>query len=168
MRGFARQGKDEVAAIAGDLGLTWRQAEVVQCMVLRDFTANETATALGIHVRTVKGHLSRLREGHDLSSVGLVKRVCAVLRGPLDREVVDGDGRLCVAAMVRRLGVSPRFAEVMRLLWEGKSSKEIAGVLSLSPHTVDNYRRRLRRRLGVSSTGALVHKIHEQLTRRRS
>jgi DNA-binding NarL/FixJ family response regulator len=49
-----------------------------------------------------------------------------------------------------------RERSVLRLAAEGKSVKEIALVLELTPKTVDACRRRLMRRLGLSSMAALV------------
>jgi DNA-binding NarL/FixJ family response regulator len=48
-------------------------------------------------------------------------------------------------------GLSPREAEVVRLLAAGQSNQEIAKALSKSPHTVDNQVKSAMRKLGVSS-----------------
>lgn len=52
--------------------------------------------------------------------------------------------------------LSPREREVLQLVVEGKSSTEIAGLLSLSLKTVETYRSRLMRKLGISDLPALV------------
>jgi len=52
--------------------------------------------------------------------------------------------------------LSPREREVMQLVAEGKSNAEIAGILSLSLKTVETYRSRLMRKLGISDLPALV------------
>jgi len=52
--------------------------------------------------------------------------------------------------------LSPREREVLQLVVEGKSSAEIAGILSLSLKTVETYRSRLMRKLGISDLPALV------------
>lgn len=53
-------------------------------------------------------------------------------------------------------GLSPREREVMQLIVEGKSNAEIAGILSLSLKTVETYRSRLMRKLGISDLPSLV------------
>lgn len=60
-------------------------------------------------------------------------------------------------------GVSPsaprlsgRELEVLRLVAEGKSAKEAASVLGVSPRTVEMHRAHLMRKLGVNSATALV------------
>ena len=52
--------------------------------------------------------------------------------------------------------LSWREREVLQLVAEGKSSAEIAGILSLSHKTVETYRSRLMRKLGVSDVPGLV------------
>lgn len=52
--------------------------------------------------------------------------------------------------------LSAREREIMQLVVEGKSSAKIAGVLFLSPKTVETYRSRLMQKLGVSDIPGLV------------
>jgi DNA-binding NarL/FixJ family response regulator len=52
--------------------------------------------------------------------------------------------------------LSPREREVLQLVVEGKSSAEIADILSLSVKTVETYRSRLMLKLGISDVPGLV------------
>lgn len=52
--------------------------------------------------------------------------------------------------------LSPREQEILQLVVEGKSSADIAEILSLSPNTVDTYRSRLMQKLGISDLPNLV------------
>jgi DNA-binding NarL/FixJ family response regulator len=52
--------------------------------------------------------------------------------------------------------LSAREREVLQLVVEGKSSAEIAGVLFLSPKTIETYRSRLMRKLDISDLPSLV------------
>lgn len=52
--------------------------------------------------------------------------------------------------------LSPREREVLKLVVEGHTSNEIAGVLGLSPKSVDTYRSRLMLKLGVDDLPSLV------------
>jgi DNA-binding NarL/FixJ family response regulator len=52
--------------------------------------------------------------------------------------------------------LSPREREVLQLVVEGRSSAEIADILSLSPKTVETYRSRLMHKLGISDLPNLV------------
>lgn len=52
--------------------------------------------------------------------------------------------------------LSPREREVLQLVVEGKSSVQIASLLSLSPNTVDTYRSRLMQKLGLEDLPSLV------------
>jgi DNA-binding NarL/FixJ family response regulator len=52
--------------------------------------------------------------------------------------------------------LSPRETEVLQLVAEGKTSREIAGILSLSSKTVETYRSRLMHKLGIDNIPNLV------------
>jgi len=52
--------------------------------------------------------------------------------------------------------LSPREAQVARLLADGKRRREIAGLLGISPWTVDAHRRHLYMKLKVNSIALLV------------
>ncbi len=55
------------------------------------------------------------------------------------------------------LGLTPRQASVLQLLWEGASNAEIALALSLSEHTVRHHLEEIYRRLGVRSRAAAAN-----------
>jgi len=52
--------------------------------------------------------------------------------------------------------LTPRELEILQLVVEGKSSVEIAGVLAISPNTVDTYRSRIMQKLGIHRLPGLV------------
>lgn len=52
--------------------------------------------------------------------------------------------------------LSPREREVLRMVAEGKTSGEIAGILFLSTKTVETYRSRLMQKLGLKDIPSLV------------
>ncbi len=61
--------------------------------------------------------------------------------------------------------LTPRESEVLQLLAEGKSTKEIAVCLHLSPKTVEMHRRKLMDKLGIDSIAILTkYAISEGLT----
>lgn len=65
--------------------------------------------------------------------------------------------------------LTPRQREVLQLVVAGKSSKEIATSLGLSPKTVETYRTQLMQRLGVHDVASLVRRaVQEELVLRRS
>ncbi len=64
--------------------------------------------------------------------------------------------REAVQAKTPLARLSPREREVLQLLVEGKSNVEIAGILFLSPKSIDTYRRRLMQKLGISDLPSLV------------
>jgi two-component system, NarL family, response regulator NreC len=52
--------------------------------------------------------------------------------------------------------LSPREREILQLVAEGKTSQEIAERLSISSKTVDTYRSRLMRKIGVEDMAGLI------------
>jgi two-component system response regulator NreC len=52
--------------------------------------------------------------------------------------------------------LTPRERELLQLVAEGKTTKEAATVLNLSPHTVDTHRANLMRKLNVNSLPELI------------
>jgi DNA-binding NarL/FixJ family response regulator len=57
--------------------------------------------------------------------------------------------------------LTPRQREVLQLIAEGHSNKEIAGRLNLSPKTVETHRTELMERLGIHGVAGLVrYAIH--------
>lgn len=53
-------------------------------------------------------------------------------------------------------GLSRREVQVLRLVAEGKSSKEIAGILDLELETVRSYRKTMMKKLGVNNAASLT------------
>jgi DNA-binding CsgD family transcriptional regulator len=62
-------------------------------------------------------------------------------------------------SLVRRLGLSPREAEVVRGIMEDRSERSIASQLGLSPNTVHTHLVRLYHKLGVGSRTGLVVRV---------
>lgn len=53
--------------------------------------------------------------------------------------------------------LTPRQREILRLLAEGKSAKEVASALGLSARTVEDHKYRLMESLGIENSAELVH-----------
>jgi two-component system response regulator FixJ len=79
----------------------------------------------------------------------------AVARG--QRARIEQDARAQLQALVADL--SPRQVEVMRLVAEGFSNKEIAQRLDISPRTVENYRAWVMEKMGAKNLADLVRKV---------
>jgi len=78
--------------------------------------------------------------------------------------LVDEYGPTPVGAPVKT-ALTGRETEVIRMLANGRTSKEIARIMNISVKTVDACRRRVMQKLGVASTAALVkYAIREGLT----
>ena len=76
----------------------------------------------------------------------------AVLDGYLGKTVTDGDDGSAAA----RLRLTARQREIVQLLAEGKSSKEVANKLNISVKTAETHRANIMRRLECHSVTELV------------
>jgi DNA-binding NarL/FixJ family response regulator len=100
----------------------------------------------------------------ETAGLEVVEAVRAVYRGRryLSQRIAD----LLMDASLQKLDswidvnpldrLSPREREILQLVAEGKTSQEIAERLSISPKTVDSYRSRLMRKIGVKDLAGLV------------
>jgi DNA-binding NarL/FixJ family response regulator len=92
-----------------------------------------------------------LKDALDLDLAAAVKRVAA-------GELVLDPKLMPPAALKgeREHGLSPRELEVLRLICEGLSNRDIAGRLGLSINTIAVHRSNIMRALGVHKTAELV------------
>jgi two-component system, LuxR family, response regulator FixJ len=84
-----------------------------------------------------------------LESIG-----AAIKRG--ERERIENNERASLEQLAAEL--SPRQLEVMNLVAEGLSNKEIAIRLEISPRTVENYRAWVMEKMGATNLADLVRK----------
>jgi two-component system response regulator FixJ len=73
------------------------------------------------------------------------------------RQRIEQSERAAFAARVAEL--SPRQIEVMHLVVDGLSNKEIAVKLDISPRTVENYRAWVMEKMGANNLADLVRKV---------
>jgi DNA-binding CsgD family transcriptional regulator len=106
----------------------------------------QTASA---EVQTVAGERSGLTRDSEeiILDVNLDGARYLVLRLPLPNR--------------RRLVLSPREQEIVRMVCQGHPNKVIAGVLSISSWTVCTHMRRIFAKLGVTSRAAMVARLLE-------
>lgn len=69
-------------------------------------------------------------------------------------EVVIRDHDECYDSPLERLSVRER--EILQLIAEGKSTANIAALLSITQSTVDTYRSRLMQKLGLCDLSGLI------------
>lgn len=60
--------------------------------------------------------------------------------------------------------LTPRERQILQMLAEGKSAKEVAGMLQLSVRTVESHRFNLMRKIGVhNKVGLLRYALQQQI-----
>ena len=98
--------------------------------------------------------------GYVVKDSGTAELIKAVREVRLGRRyfgrTLHGLERFSAAARSPVERLSAREREVLQLVMEGRPSAEIAGMLGLSPKTVDTYRSRLMGKLGVKDVPSLA------------
>ncbi|HSB80855.1 MAG TPA: response regulator transcription factor [Candidatus Methylomirabilis sp.] len=102
----------------------------------------------------VRGYVVKTQAGEDL-----VQAINEVSQGRI--YLSPGISEVVVEGYLAKTGVppeplTPRQREVMQLVAEGKTTKEIASLLGLKVKTVESYRGRIMERLNIHETAGLV------------
>jgi DNA-binding NarL/FixJ family response regulator len=101
-----------------------------------------------------RGYALKSQAGAQLlSAIREVSRGGVYLSPSVYGAVVDG---YLGKAQVSRQPLTRREQEVLQLVAEGKSTKEIADVLGISPRTAESHRKRIKRKLQIRDTAGLV------------
>ena len=127
-------------------------------LVMLSMHANEGYVAQALKLGVAGYLLKEACVGELPVLVDAVRRGETYLSPRISRQVVDalrarmgeGDG----ASLTELL--TPRQREILQLVTEGKSTKEIAGLLDLSVKTVETHRAQIMDRLGIHDVAGLV------------
>ena len=113
---------------------------------------------------TAKGDKSEVRAGMDLgaddyltkpaSATDLLSAVAARLKREMVRPPAEFAPDFSSAIPLQILGLTPREAEVLLWVAQGKSNFEIAVVLEASEHTIKKHLQNLFEKLGIDSRNA--------------
>ena len=102
----------------------------------------------------VSGYLLKTRAVEDLERA--IQEVCrggVYLSRGLSRDVVDAYlSRMPLA----KVELSPRERQVLQLVAEGKTTKEVASLLGVSVKTAESHRTRIMAKLDIHETAGLV------------
>jgi two-component system response regulator NreC len=143
------------------------RAEAPRSKVLALSMHTESGFVLGILEAGASGYLLKDAAFEELSVA-----IKAVLKGqiylsPAITGVVVGQslGRLGSKARSQRAKLSKREQEVLQLIAEGKSTKEIAATLYVSVKTVESHRKQIMDNLDIHSVAGLTkYAVREGLT----
>jgi DNA-binding NarL/FixJ family response regulator len=104
----------------------------------------------------VAGYLLKDAADEELTlALTAVSRGDVYLSPQISRQVVEQFTR-AASEPDPLAGLTPRQREILQLVAEGRSSKEIAALLDLSTKTVESHRAQIMERLGVHDVTALV------------
>lgn len=102
----------------------------------------------------VRGYVVKTQAAEDLAqAIREVRRGAIYLSPAVSRAVVDA---FLAGIEPSRDPLSPREREVLQLIAEGRTTKDVAGVLGLTPKTAETYRTNIMRKLDIHETASLV------------
>ena len=102
----------------------------------------------------VSGYLLKTKAASDLvQAIKEVSRGALYLSPGLSRDVVKS---FLENKEVKADPLSPREREVLQLIAEGKTTKEVGAILGISVKTAESHRTRIMEKLGIHETATLV------------
>ncbi len=124
-------------------------------LIGRAVRGKKIALALGISEFTVRKHRASIMRKLGLQSAAqLISHAVTI-----SAAVQDDDGRSPPATA----SLHPREMQVLRLLVAGRTSKEIARQLAISPLTVRKHRQNIMRKRAVHSLAELIESTQPQV-----
>src|SRR5262249_27691873 len=128
-----------------------KQCEGIGVLVL-SMHADQTFVRESLHAGARGFVLKDADPGDLLHGVKAVSRgesfFSPAVSGVMLDEYVEGGAQVSEADM-KLTSLTDREREVLQLITEGKSSKEVASLMDVSIHTVDSHRKHLMEKLGV-------------------
>ena len=124
-----------------DVPIVASSAAAEDATVLDAVRAGATGYSVGTEVGPMADIVAAVANGRPAFSPGLAEVVLDAVADP---------------AALSAPPLSPRESDVLRLVVEGLTARQIAGRLVLSPRTVENHVQRLLRKFEVPGRGALV------------
>lgn len=132
--------------------------------VLQALREHKPTAAIPFIFLTAKGERTDVRAGMDLgaddyltkpaSATDLLSAVAARLKRERQRPRADFKPDFSSAAPLQALGLTPREAEVLLWVAQGKSNLDIATILGTSENTVKKHLQNMFEKLGVDSRNA--------------
>lgn len=133
--------------------LTSREEEIL-LLIGRAVRGKKIALALGISEYTVRKHRASI-----MRKLGLQSAAQLISHAVAASAAHDDDSRSPPAAA----SLHPREMQVLRLLVAGRTSKEIARQLAISPLTVRKHRQNIMRKRAVHSLAELIETAQPQV-----
>jgi len=180
-RGFRRMLEDEsdmtVVAEAGDggeaieLAREWKPKVVVMDCALPTMNGLDATRQIlqelpdtAVLMLSMHSESTWVRQAIEAGARGyILKNAMNLELGPAVRRVASGETifdpqveQPLVLKGERNSGLTPRELEVLRMIVDGKSNKEIATALELSANTVAVHRANIMNTLGIHKTAELV------------
>jgi DNA-binding NarL/FixJ family response regulator len=161
------------AKVAGQLAaketarpvLTARETEVLK-FVAEGLTNEQTALQMEVSIKTVQKHrqslMNKLNLHHTAGLAGYAVSRNLVFDGDFHRKLAHRfNGRSGPSPIARNptrpdKEITPREAQILKLLAKGLVNKQIASELNISIKTVGNHRLELMRRLGIHHVAGLT------------
>lgn len=110
----------------------------------------------GSDVNEIERAIEKVMEGETFMGKGVV-----LTNGQGSNNLTNGVGMTYEDRFVKRYNLTKREIEVLRLISQALSNKEIAKELYISDQTVSVHRKNIMRKLAVSSTAGLIKVVYD-------
>lgn len=132
------------------------KASPATCVVILSMHAGEAYVAQALRAG-VSGYLLKDAAAAELEmALRAVRRGETYLSPAISKHVVDGFLGRAALEGDQLSGLTARQREILQLIAEGKSTKEIASILGVSVKTVETHRAQLMDRVGIHDVAGLV------------
>jgi two-component system, NarL family, response regulator NreC len=110
----------------------------------------------------IKGYVLKSDAGHELvRAVEAAANHRSYLTDQASKIVRDARDRRDIPMRPIKERLTSRQREIVRLIAEGKSSKQVAKVLGISAKTAETHRANIMRKLGIHTVSDLVHYAYQ-------
>lgn len=135
----------------------------IAVLLLDGLTQKEIAKLLAISPASVATYYQRMFKKMHVTSKSEFIQACSPRTG--NEQAAEEEVRKAIARIAEgELGHTSTTAHVLMRIVEGKTARQIASELYISPSTVSKHRKKGYRALGVSNKRELLHIVSEELS----
>jgi len=117
----------------------------------------DPATAVSAFRAGARGYVLKVSpEEEFITAIEQVAKGLAYVSPLVARDLIEILAEAAVPAAEPGSRLTPRQREVLQLIAEGRTMKEVAGILKISPRTAESHKYEIMQALGVDNTAALI------------
>jgi DNA-binding NarL/FixJ family response regulator len=133
------------------------RAELPQLKIVVLTVYTDTPTAVGAFRAGARGYVPKVAPAEEfVTAVEEVARGRAYVSPLVAKDLIDVLMEVAAPAAGDAPALTARQREVLQLVAEGRTMKEIAAILNISPRTAESHKYDVMRALGIDTTAGLI------------